>query len=265
MRTPPPGKISYNHSYIAPLNAHWGTHPLKISASQVLNPFSVAGFNLRLDVWPRDIQMRSNMVTSIWFDAGEMISSALIAVEVVETGEPDLDGRLMALLEGGDGQKRADGAIRWAIIVGDDGGLLLALQGLPGSVELVGSKPSLRGDNVPAIQLSTTPLGGRVFNGQLAAGPVPTLLLKHQEDMTDILENPTATLNAVWAFTDRLFRPEILCLQDATALLKKPREGKGLKGFSRKKMAATPSAAKRARPTGSDSGRHQLVPLRACV
>jgi len=159
------------------------------------------------------------MVTSIWFDAGEMIHGGLIAVEIVETGEPDLDGRLMALLEGGDGQKRADGAVRWAVIVGDDGGLRLALQGLPGSVELVGSKPTLRGDNVPAIQLFTVPLGGKVFDGQLAAGPVPTFLLKRHEDMADIHENPTATLNAVWAFTDRLLRPEILGLQDATGKL----------------------------------------------
>jgi len=41
-----------------------------------------------------------------------------------------------------------------------------------------------------------------------------------------------------------------------SALLKKPREGKGQKGFIRKKTAATASAAKRARPNASDSGRH---------
>ena len=80
-----------------------------------------------------------------------MISSGLIAVEI------DLEGHLLTLLTGTDGQKAASWAVCWAVIVGDDGGLQLSLQGLPSSIKLVGSKPSQRGDNVPAIPLLRAP------------------------------------------------------------------------------------------------------------
>lgn len=205
-------------------------------------------------MWPRDIQMRANMTTSIWLDVEEMLSASFIAVEIAETGEPDLEDRLLSLLLG-DGVKKAAGAVRWATVVGDDGHIRLALQGLPGSVELVGSKPSLRGDNVPTIELFSTPVGCRMFGGRLAAGPVPTLLIKANEDMAAINDNQAAVLDAIWTLADRLLRPEILGFQDATALLKKPREGKGVKGFNRQKPPPAPRPAKRPRATTPEPGR----------
>ncbi len=44
------------------------------------------------------------------------------------------------------------------------------------------SKPALRGSNIPAIQLWQKPCWANLFDGQVAAGPIPVLLSQFAED-----------------------------------------------------------------------------------
>ena len=44
------------------------------------------------------------------------------------------------------------------------------------------SKPALRGSNIPAIQLWQKPWWANLFDGQVAAGPIPVLLSQFAED-----------------------------------------------------------------------------------
>jgi hypothetical protein len=53
---------------------------------------------------------------------------------------------------------------------------------LPFSKDLVDSKPALRGSNIPAIQLWQKPCWANLFDGQVAAGPIPILLSQFAED-----------------------------------------------------------------------------------
>jgi hypothetical protein len=46
----------------------------------------------------------------------------------------------------------------------------------------VDSKPALRGSNIPAIQLWQKPCWANLFDGQVAAGPIPVLLSQFAED-----------------------------------------------------------------------------------
>jgi hypothetical protein len=46
----------------------------------------------------------------------------------------------------------------------------------------VDSKPALRGSNIPAIQLWQKPCWANLFDGQVAAGPIPILLSQFAED-----------------------------------------------------------------------------------
>ncbi len=59
---------------------------------------------------------------------------------------------------------------------------LLSYAGLPFSKDLVDSKPALRGSNIPAIQLWQKPCWANLFDGQVAAGPIPVLLSQFVED-----------------------------------------------------------------------------------
>jgi hypothetical protein len=54
--------------------------------------------------------------------------------------------------------------------------------GLPFGKDLVDSKPALRGSNIPAIQLWQKPCWANLFDGQVAAGPIPVLLSQFTED-----------------------------------------------------------------------------------
>ncbi len=60
--------------------------------------------------------------------------------------------------------------------------MLSPFAGLPFGKDLVDSKPALRGSNTPAIQLWPKPCWANLFDGQVAAGPIPVLLSQFAED-----------------------------------------------------------------------------------
>lgn len=188
-------------------------------------------------------------------DGDELISGGQLAVQVIATGEPDYDDQLLMLLD----EKKAAASVRWAVTIGDDGGTQLSLHGLPLGKEAVSSKPSLRGDNAPVIDLFSVPLLARVFDGERVAGPVPFIIVSSQEAADFVNDNPAVVQNELQKLAACFFRPELMSRQDALAMLKKPREGKGAASFLRRKTAAggaNAAAAKRQKsaPAPPESG-----------
>jgi hypothetical protein len=95
---------------------------------------------LRYQEWPRDIEVRRNMVTSTWKDAYDLLASKKADV-VNEQDEPiPMDQFLREMKEAG----RA-AALRFAVVIGEDQRVQLQLQGLPASAASLMGKPAFRG------------------------------------------------------------------------------------------------------------------------
>jgi hypothetical protein len=79
-------------------------------------------------------------------------------------------------------------------------------------------------DNVPVIWLATWDVGAKMFDGEIAAGPVPTIfsedILATQEALASNYQRAHQDLQrAMKAF----YMPELIGLDEALALVKKPR------------------------------------------
>ena len=151
------------------------------------------------------------MSSGSWMDGDELISGGQLAVQVIATGEPDYDDQLLMLLD----EKKAAASVRWAVTIGDDGGTQLSLHGLPLGKEAVSSKPSLRGDNAPVLDLFSVPLLARVFDGERVAGPVPFIIVSSQEAADFVNDNPAVVQNELQKLAACFFRPELMSRQDA--------------------------------------------------
>ena len=79
-------------------------------------------------------------------------------------------------------------------------------------------------DDVPTIRLSAWPLQCDIFDGDAAAGPIPTLF-SQEPDVTsqNILGNLSKAHNDLQRLAKVFFLMESVCQEDCPALLKKPR------------------------------------------
>jgi hypothetical protein len=99
---------------------------------------------LRYQVWPKDIEIRRNMVSSTWTDISAMVASrdaVVISQGLNQSEEPLAPEQIADMLE----QAGIGGAVRYAIVVGEDQRLWLQLQGLPASAATLLARPALRG------------------------------------------------------------------------------------------------------------------------
>lgn len=98
-------------------------------------------WQLKFQLWPRDVAIRRNLATSSWTDF-----EALVAAREVEIFDRDgaqiSNNEFLTILN--QLQLPNAGSTRWAVIAADDGEIKLQLQSLPGSVTLLNSKPLLR-------------------------------------------------------------------------------------------------------------------------
>jgi hypothetical protein len=100
--------------------------------------------SLRYQVWPKDIELRRNMVTSAWTDISAMVAArdaVVISHGLNDSEEPMAPEQVADLLQ----QANIGGAIRYAIVIGEDQRLWLQLQGLPAPAATLQSRPALRG------------------------------------------------------------------------------------------------------------------------
>lgn len=118
-----------------------------LSTKDMFPGATLPAFNISYQKWPRDIELRPNMATSEWMDVKLLIASNDMTVEpsagssseAAETTPANAD--LLAALEGSEHAA----SIRWAVGVGADNCMELALQLLPAAAAILSGKPALRG------------------------------------------------------------------------------------------------------------------------
>jgi hypothetical protein len=99
-------------------------------------------WRLKMQVWPRDIDVRRNMTSTAWQDVEVLISTK--ECQVVSIGS-DGSESLVAYEDAVACLKEAGAAIRFAVVIGGDQKLLLMLQGLPAWADQLQGKPPFRG------------------------------------------------------------------------------------------------------------------------
>jgi hypothetical protein len=105
---------------------------------------SVLGVNtqwrFKYAFWPRDVQIRQNLMSSQWVDMAELVATK--DASVVDSDGAVVDhASVMELLKEGD----CPMAMRMAVAVADDGVVHLECHGLPASAAMLKGKPLLRG------------------------------------------------------------------------------------------------------------------------
>ena len=79
-------------------------------------------------------------------------------------------------------------------------------------------------DNIPSVRLSAWPLQGDIFDGDIAAGPVPTLFsLEPEATVQNIIDNLAKAHSDIQRLAKVFFLMESVLLADCPAILKKPR------------------------------------------
>jgi hypothetical protein len=124
---------------------------------------------------------------------------------------------------------------RWAVAANVDGDkLLLQLQALPVSGEHIKGDPAFSADNLAVVVLASFPLEVDMFDGDLAAGPVPLFFSsKPEETLAKISSRPSAAHNLCQALAGRFLITEGLTSKEAVSLDGKPRIGKAEPPFIR--------------------------------
>jgi hypothetical protein len=111
---------------------------------------------------------------------------------------------------------------------------------------------SVCSDNVPAVLIKSWPLASTMWDGDVLAGPVPTLFAEDVEASREaFLDNMAKAHNDLGKLYRAFFMPEHILVDEAADLLRKPRAGAALYSFKRGKFTPpeviTVSSPKRAR------------------
>jgi len=205
---------------------------VRFPAAAVLGA-GASAFELSLQTYPRDITLQQNTASSRWIDLQEQVAGRYIAVHG-SGAQADDSKSADSLLELLDKSKKGWGAsLRWAVVIGAGLQLELVLQALPCQASVLDKSPLLRADNVPAIQVHAWPLRCAMFDGVVAAGPVPILYTDSPvEDAKTIEDSPPDMLRVLSSLCRQFIRPEIIGWNEAVAVVKKPREGRGLQALT---------------------------------
>jgi hypothetical protein len=105
---------------------------------------SAKRWRLKMQSWPRDIEIKRNMVTSAWMDVEALLASK--AAQMVLVGDDGEESEVAHNVAIGEmDQAEVGAALRFAVIIGGDQRLVLALQGLPATAEYLMGRPAFRG------------------------------------------------------------------------------------------------------------------------
>jgi hypothetical protein len=108
--------------------------------AKIISLPAVSTWNLRLQVWPRDLSIRRNMTSSEWQNLETLIAAKDAAVMTGDEAVVPYEEVLQAIRIG-----EASAGIRYAVVIGSDQHLLLMLQGLPASADYLVGRPTFRG------------------------------------------------------------------------------------------------------------------------
>ena len=113
---------------------------VKVPLAKLLLGHADSQMRLHFQIWPKDVLVRRNMMTSVWTDVYKMIAARDAAVESDEGVVLPHDAILEDLKSAG-----AAASIRYAVAIGEDLKLQLHLQSLPATAAYLAGKPLLRG------------------------------------------------------------------------------------------------------------------------
>jgi hypothetical protein len=112
--------------------------------------------------------------------------------------------------------------------------LLLQLQALPVTGEHIKGDPAFTADNLAVVILASFPLEVDMFDGDLAAGPVPQFFSsKPEETLAKISGKPQAAHTLCQALAARFVATEGLTSKEAVSLNGRARTGKAEPPFTR--------------------------------
>jgi len=200
---------------------------VEVNAAKFL-PLEVASnYMLRIQRWPRDIDINANSTCSDWFDLQAAMAEGSIDV-CKSDGSPDVHNIFIRNLH----QETSWGAIgeafRWAIAVSANNTLELQFQSLPLPEPYVSTKPLLTGDNIAVVVLGKWPISCPLFDGEYLWGPVPVLFTEQPEELRRAIDaDPEAFIPELNKLSAKFLRFERLRISEAKAYAKKPKKGKG--------------------------------------
>jgi hypothetical protein len=124
-----------------------GSKVLEVNAAMadLLQLPSAKRWRLKLQVWPRDLDLKRNMVSSAWQDVETLIASKQAQVAIVGDNGEEEAGLDPGTVIGEMKQASVGAAIRFAAVIGGDQRLTLALQGLPATADYLMGRPAFRG------------------------------------------------------------------------------------------------------------------------
>jgi hypothetical protein len=109
---------------------------------KLLEDPSLSKWTVHMQKWPRDINLRDGMLSGLWTDVAGLVSSPDAAVFDAQGAGIPANEFLRRLHEDDGNQYFA--AIRWAVVLGDNGRLVAQIQGLPGPAGVLNGKPALK-------------------------------------------------------------------------------------------------------------------------
>jgi hypothetical protein len=209
---------------------------MKFDGSKIFGP-RFEGYTFLLEQWPSEIFIRHNMASSAWFDGELAIRSNRLTVFTPD-GQPDEEDSVLTLFTA-DKRTVVGASLRWAVVVGDDCRPALMLQSLPLAENSLTAKPPLRGDAPPIISLGSVTLACVMFDGGVAAGPVPIIACL-EEERPAFVGDPLSAHRELQRIMGIFGQPEyLLSFKDAAAFVKKPKPG--LRDFPFKRRAPSPT------------------------
>jgi hypothetical protein len=114
----------------------------EFSLAELYEDDNVKEWSIKLQKWPRDISLRRGLLSGIWINVRDLVSTRDACVLDKDGAGISANEFLKALDSVEDGPE--DAALRWAVILGDCGTLAVQLQGLPGLAATLNGKPSLK-------------------------------------------------------------------------------------------------------------------------
>jgi hypothetical protein len=116
----------------------------QLDLGQLIPVNTFKGYQLQFQFWPRDIQIRRNMMSTAWIDVPALICANEAQVSD-ERGREVAADRFMELLESLPEEGPESGSLRWAVVIGDGGDPPLQLQSLPSDAVSLSGRPATKG------------------------------------------------------------------------------------------------------------------------
>ena len=179
-------------------------------------------FSFTYEMAPAEIEFPVGKTAGGWDSLADMVLSGKILAVRIGQGPDFLE---VWEKHSGDASRPA-AAVRWAVVLDDEAGTNLALQGLPADAKRVKGIPVLKRDDAPTILLHTTRLT-HARDRKVGPESIKPILYAGDEKQAAaaVEERPGVFYTGLRRVWHHFFNPETVDLEDAAKLIRNPREG----------------------------------------